>query len=102
MGKETHRVLAIVEGQKGRYGAFVPDVPMFFAVGSRVKEILHNIKRDLPVAVDFLKEEGEPVVLKEYDQQEVEEIIKNVCKQKKEEGDRNGDAVTAKYVYVSW
>ena len=59
--KDQNGFLMVTTGPKrgrGAYGAFLPDVPGFFVVGSTIKEIEKETAKSLPAYLNYLKQEG--------------------------------------------
>jgi predicted RNase H-like HicB family nuclease len=54
---------AIIEGKGKSWGAYVPDLPICFAVASSRKRVEELIRGAVEAHIDFLRECGEPVPL---------------------------------------
>lgn len=55
------RYLIVIEKGENSYGASVPDVPGYFAVGDTKEELIALVKEGLKFHVEGLREDGQPV-----------------------------------------
>lgn len=51
----------VIEGSKGSYSAYVPDLPGCVAAGSTLDEVEQLIREAIELHVESLRKRGEPV-----------------------------------------
>ncbi len=56
-----HGYLIVIEGGRGNYGAWAPDLPGCVALGDTIEECEREMREAIQFHIDGLREEGERV-----------------------------------------
>jgi len=55
------RYAIVIEGTKGNYGAYVPDLPGCVTIGETLEEVRSLIREAIEFHLDGMREDGTPI-----------------------------------------
>ena len=55
------RYAIVIEGEPGRYSAYVPDLPGCVTAGETIDEVTHDMIEAIQMQIDGLREDGLPI-----------------------------------------